>query len=106
MTLSAGVADDARKCIRNMRIMEIRKKFTYGLKKTKYMVVNTGRGEKETIEEKVKAGYVTECDEYKYVGLWLNQEGNCLWHIAKMKEKMKEHLFCFFVLLFLKSSKS
>ena len=87
--MSAGMAEDARKCIRNMRVMETRKKFSYGLKKTKFMVVNTGRGEKEKIEENVKAGYVTECDEYKYVGLWVNQEGNCLLHISKKKEKIK-----------------
>ena len=72
-----------------MRVMEIRKKFSYGLKKTKYMVINTGRGEKEEIQENVKAGVVTECEEYKYVGLWVNQDGNCLCHIAKKKESIK-----------------
>ena len=87
--MSAGTADDARRCIRNMRVMEVRKKFSYGLKKTKVMVINTGREEKEKIEEQVREGYVTYCDKYKYVGLWVNEEGNCLMHMEKKKEIMK-----------------
>ncbi len=87
--MSAGTADDVRKCIRNMRLMEIRKKFSYGLKKTKFMVVKTGREESDSIEEQVKEGHVTECSEYKYVGLWQDQEGNCMHHIKKKKEKIK-----------------
>lgn len=87
--MSAGSADDARRCIRNLRVMEIHKKFSYGLKKTKIMILKTGREEKEIVHERVREGFVTECDTYKYVGFWVNEEGNCLLHLKKKKEKMK-----------------
>ena len=66
--MSAGTADDIRKAIRNFAEMEKIKKFTYGLKKTKYMVMKTGREKEESIEERVKEGKVEKVDEYKYVG--------------------------------------
>ena len=37
---AVGKADDIRKGIQNCRRMEIEKKMIYGLKKTKYMVIN------------------------------------------------------------------
>ena len=87
--MSAGGAEDARKAIRNMAEMEVVKKFTYGLKKTNYMVVNSARGKAEEINEKVKGGIITEAKEYKYIGFWVNKEGNCQLHIEKKKGKMK-----------------
>ena len=87
--MSAGSAEDARKCIKNLREMERKKKFSFGLKKTNYMVVNTGREPAEKIEERVKAGVVPQTDEYKYVGLWINQQGNCSTHIEKKAKKVK-----------------
>ena len=87
--MSAGSADDARRAIRNMAEMEVIKKFTYGLKKTNYMVVDSARGKAETITEKVKSGAVTETDEYKYVGFWVNKQGNCQLQILKKKGKIK-----------------
>ena len=47
-------ADNIRKGIQNCRKMEIEKKMIYGLKKTKYIVINTGKEPEETIEERVK----------------------------------------------------
>ena len=47
-------ADDIRKGIQNGRRMEIEKKMMYGLKKTKYMVINAGKESEEVIEERVK----------------------------------------------------
>ena len=38
---AVGTADDIRKRIRNCRRMEIKMKIIYGLKKTKYMIINT-----------------------------------------------------------------
>ncbi len=87
--MSVGTAEDARKCIRNLHIMEILKKFTYGLKKTKFMVINTGKEDTEEIWEQVKEGHVEECEIYKYLGLWISQQGNCLIHIKKKSEKIK-----------------
>ena len=40
---AVGTADNIRKGIQNCRRMEIEKKMIYGLKKTKYMVINTGK---------------------------------------------------------------
>ena len=87
--MSAGTAEDARKAIRNMAVMEVEKKFTYGLKKTKYMVVDTTKGKAETIEEKVRSGAIKETDEYKYIGFWINKEGNCQLQIEKKMMKIK-----------------
>ena len=53
---AVGKADDIRKGIKNCRRMEIEKKMIYGLKKTKYMVINTGKKPEEVIEERVKEG--------------------------------------------------
>ena len=87
--MSAGTAEDARKAIRNMAEMEVIKKFTYGLKKTNYMVVDTARGDAEKIKEEVKSGLVKEAKEYKYVGFWVNKQGNCHLQIDNKKKKMK-----------------
>ena len=87
--MSAGTAADVERCIRNLHEMEKQKKFTYGLKKTKYMVINSGREEKQKIVEAVKAGVVGECDEYEYLGFWVNQDGNCLLQIEKKSKKVK-----------------
>ena len=38
--VAAGKVDDIRKGIQNCRRMEIEKKMIYGLKKTKYMIIN------------------------------------------------------------------
>ena len=46
-------ADDIRKGTQNGRRMEIEKKMMYGLKKTKYMVINAGKEPEEVIEERV-----------------------------------------------------
>ena len=87
--MSAGSAEDIERCIRNLNVMEKRKKFTYGLTKTKYMVVNSGREEKKKIMETVKLGIVDECEEYEYLGFWINQNGNCALQIAKKAKKIK-----------------
>ena len=86
--MSAGSPEDTRKAIRNCREMEKMKKFTYGLKKTKYMVVNTGREKEEEINEEVKAGKVTKTDEYKYVGFNVDTKGDCQHHIEKKSSKL------------------
>ena len=54
---------------------------TYGLKKTKYMVINTGKEPEEVIEESVNEGIVQETDIYKYLGMAINKSGNLKDHI-------------------------
>ena len=87
--MSAGTADDIRRAIRNFAEMEIQKKFTYGLKKTNYMVIKTGREKDEEILEEVKLGQVKEVNEYEYIGFWINQQGNCSLQIEKKKGNVK-----------------
>ena len=87
--MSAGNAENIRKAIRNCREMEHLKKTTYGLKKTKYMVMKTGREEEEIIEENVKEGVVQKTNEYEYLGFFLDEHANCMHHIEKKGNDMK-----------------
>ena len=87
--MSAGTADNIRSAIHNMAEMETIKKFTFGLKKTNFMVIDSARGKPEEIREEVKSGAVKETDEYKYVGFWINKKGNCQLQIQKKKGKLK-----------------
>ena len=47
--------------------MEVEKKFKCALKKTKYMIVKTGKKE-EVITVKVKGGVIQKTEKYKYFG--------------------------------------
>ena len=51
--LSIGDAREIRKRIRNCRKIEILKKFEYGQKKTKTMVVKTGKQKVEQIDGRI-----------------------------------------------------
>ena len=53
----AGGPEEVKKGIRKCARMEVEKKMTYSLSKTKYMVIKTGK-EKEDISEQVKAGNI------------------------------------------------
>ena len=75
--MGAGSADKIRTSIRNMRWLEKLKKYTFGLDKTKYMVINTGEEEEEIIEEEVEGGKVEKTEEQEYLGFWVNTEGDC-----------------------------
>ena len=55
--ITPGKAEHIRKGINNCTRMEKKKKISFGLKKTKYMIVKTGR-EEEEINETVKAGRI------------------------------------------------
>ena len=67
--------------------MEIQKKYTFGLDKTKYMVVETGTEKEEEIKENIERGMVEKANEYKYVGLWLNSEGDLKTHIRRKQNQ-------------------
>ena len=62
---AVGTADDIKKEIQNCSRMEIEKKMIYGLKKTKYIVINKGKESKKVIEERVKERLVQETYIYK-----------------------------------------
>ena len=88
---TVGEGQDIRNGIRNCREME-KFKFSYGLIKTKYMIIHTGKDTPEIIDEQVKQGSVEETKEYPYVGLWINQNGNLSSHIQCIKQKVKSSL--------------
>ena len=67
--------------------METEKKMIYGLKKTRYMVINTGKEPEEVIEERVKEGIVQEVNIYKYLGMVINKSGNLKNHILELNRK-------------------
>ena len=67
--VAVGTADNIRKGIQSFRRMEIEKKIIYGLKKTKYMVINMRKEPDKVIEERVKEGMVQERDIYKLLGM-------------------------------------
>ena len=70
-------------------MLEDRKKFTFGLKKTKWMVVNTGRETISEIDILVEEGKVERTEQYKLVGFWLNEKGNCELQITKNVNKVE-----------------
>ena len=65
MTATAGKAEHIMKGINNCARMEKEKKIRFGLEKTKYMIVKTGR-EEEEINETVKAKRIQRTDNCKY----------------------------------------
>ena len=86
-----GGANKIRKVIRNMRQLEIEKKYTFGMIKTKYMAMETGREEEEEIVEEIEWGVVGKVKEYEYLGLWVNNKADLSCHIEKLgKEIMGE----------------
>ena len=85
MTLQQVGAEDIRKGIRNCRKMEIEKKMEYGLTKTNIVVIKTGKGITEKIEEEVRAGKVKETDKVRYLGMVINLKGNLKDHIQQVE---------------------
>ena len=81
---AVGDAEEVRKGRRNCKKMETLKKFEYGLKKTKIMIVRTGKREVEQIQERVQQGTVLETDKYNYLGMVINTEGNLKDNIQEM----------------------
>ena len=80
-----GSPNKIRKVIRNMRQLEIEKKYTFGTTKTKYMVMETGREVEEEIVEEIEQGIVGKTNEYEYLGLWLNNKTDLSCHIEQLR---------------------
>ena len=45
-------------------------KFRFSRKKSKYMVIKSGKGKVEEIKKSVKEGIIKRTDKYKYLGWW------------------------------------
>ena len=56
--MRAGRHGHVSRTIKNCREMEIKRKFTYGLKKSKYMTITTGPEEDMAITDEVEAGTI------------------------------------------------
>ena len=71
----AGKVEHIRKGIKNCARMEKEKKIRryFGLKKTKYMIVKTGR-EEEEINETAKAERKQRTDNCKYLGMTISTD--------------------------------
>ena len=61
----------------------------YGLKKTKYMVINTGKEPQEAIAEIGKEDLVQETNICKYLGMVINKSGNLKDDILELNRKCK-----------------
>ena len=66
--------DHVNKAVKSCRNMKETKKFTYGLKKTKYMTVKTGHTNNREITEEVKAGKIERTRTEKYLGIIVNEK--------------------------------
>ena len=67
--------------------MEKEKKISFGLKKTKYMIVKTGREKEEEINETVKAGRMQRTDKCKYLGMTISTEGQLTEHTKELTSR-------------------
>ena len=83
---TAGKTEHIRKGIKNCVRMEKEKKISFGLKKTKYMIVKTG-GEKEEINETVKAGRIQRTDKCKYLGMIIPTDGQLTEHVKELNSR-------------------
>ena len=79
-------AEHIRKGINNCARMEKEKKISFGLKKTKYMIVKTGR-EEEEVNETVKAGRIQITVTYKYLGMTMSADGQLAEHIKELNSR-------------------
>ena len=83
---TAGKAEHIRKGINNCARMEKENKISFGLKKTKYMIVKTER-EEEEINEAVKAGRIQRTDKCKYLGITISADGQVTEHIKELNTR-------------------
>ena len=61
---TTGGIVEIKKGINNCAKLEKEKKMKYWLKKTKYMMVKTGKEREEIVEENVKSGTVLKTETY------------------------------------------
>ena len=74
--------------VRNVRTLEIKKKATVKLSKSGYMIITTSKNQKvEEIKGELRNGRLERRSEYKYLGTWLNEKGNCDLNIRKKIEQ-------------------
>ena len=72
---------------KNLEIMEEEKGFTFGIDKTNYMIMKTGREKDMDVTMKIKRGEIQKVEEYKYVGIILHEDATIERHLQVMLEK-------------------
>ena len=83
---TSNKAEHIRKGINNCARMEKEKKISFGLKKTKYMIVKTERKEEE-INEKVKAGIIQRTVTCKSLGMTMSTDGQLAEQIKELNSR-------------------
>ena len=76
---------EIKKRKKNCARMEKEKKISFGLKKTNYIIVKTGR--EEEINETVKAGRIQRTDKCKYLGMTILRDGQLTQHIKELNSR-------------------
>ena len=86
----AGKVEDIEEVGRKLKMMEEEKKFTFNNEqgKTNYMIIKTGKEEKQKPNIVVKKGKVMETTKYKYLGNWLNDKGNIELQLEELEKKV------------------
>ena len=64
--LGIGDCKTVEKVITNSRRLEEDKKFRFSRKKSKYMVIKSGKGKIEEIKESVKEGIIERCSKTNF----------------------------------------
>ena len=82
---TASKAEHVRKGINNCARMEKDKKISFGLTKTKYMIVRTGQ--EEEINKIVKAGRIERTDKWKYLGMTISTGRQLTEHIKQLNTR-------------------
>ena len=86
--LGIGSVETVERVIRNTREMEVQKKFRFSKKKSKYMMINTGRDKTKEVNECVNDGVVDRAREYKYLGWWFNEKNNADRQMDELESKV------------------
>ena len=68
--------------------MEKKKKMEFTTKKSKWMMMKTGRGRCEEIEVETKQGMIQKAERYKYLGNWVNEGGNMDTQLEEVQKKV------------------
>ena len=68
--------------------MEVQKKLRFSKKKSKYMMINTGRDKTKEVYECENDGVVDRTREYKYLGWWFSEKNNADRQMDELESKV------------------
>ena len=84
---TAGKAEHVGQGVNNSARMEKENKISFGLKKTKYMIVKTGWEQEQDINETVKARRIQGTDKWKYLEITISTDGQLTEHIKELNAR-------------------